>query len=79
MQPIRDSSSNQWLLLVALSICLGLGGCQAGALQKRLDELRGPGFTDAGFANMRPVDPANREQWGFSTKARQIEANVGIR
>jgi hypothetical protein len=68
----RIRSFHGFLLAIALTLATApLTGCSG---------LRGPGFHDDNWSTgLRPRDPINHEQWGFSTKARQIESNVGIR
>lgn len=45
--------------------------------------FRGDGFTEDETSRVlhraRAPDPDNKEKWGFSTKSRQIEDELGIR
>lgn len=65
-----------------LLAALGLAAC-AGCAKHKPINFRGEGFAEdetfkqAGRA--RPSDPDNKDKWGFSTKSRQIEDELGIR
>ena len=70
----------RFLMAFTLTCILALAGCQRSEVRKKIDELRGPGFADANWSrNLRPADSDRQEPSGFSTKARQVESNLGIR
>lgn len=57
-------------MFFALAVaCVGACGCES---------LRGPGFDDGGMTrNLRHVTESAGAPWGASTKAREIENNLG--
>jgi hypothetical protein len=70
----RFSTPRRWLPLAMLCALVTLGGCS-------LCDWRGTGFSekpDSGFAPSRFRAPGSGEYFGSSTKAREIERNLGI-
>lgn len=69
--------------LAALLCLVTIAGCRPVEQRGKLvDKLRGPGFEDETaktLGEMRKADPENKSKWGFATKAREIEDNLGIR
>lgn len=70
----------QQAILTAAAVLLAtipsLCGCQS------LNKLRGEGFDDEvaeSVGRMRKPDPDNKSKWGATTKAQEIENNLGIR
>lgn len=41
--------------------------------------MRGPGFEDKSLDNVRKQEPTAGNPYGFSTKAQEIERNLGYR
>ncbi len=64
-----------WALCWALAACVLLAGCSW------IDSLRGENFNDEfahwGENQRQPTEPG--QMYGFSTEARQVERNLGVR
>ncbi|MBL9122441.1 MAG: hypothetical protein JNG90_02335 [Planctomycetaceae bacterium] len=60
-----------------------LAGLSGGCARYKPPNLRGEGFAEDETSRVlhraRPADPENKDKWGFSTKSRQIEDELGIR
>ncbi len=65
-------------VLVAVGLAAG-----AGCARYKPINFRGEGFAEdetlKQASKQRPADPDNKDKWGFSTKSRQIEDELGIR
>lgn len=61
------------LAAIALPILTIVTGCSAEALRE--DRFNDPAWTQ----NLRPADPVKSDPWGLSSRARQIESNMGVR
>ncbi|MBX7071902.1 MAG: hypothetical protein K1X71_02035 [Pirellulales bacterium] len=61
------------LAAIALTMLTAIAGCSAEALRE--DRFNDPAWTQ----NLRPADPVKSDPWGLSSRARQIESNMGVR
>jgi hypothetical protein len=62
----------RWTRWAIMAACLTASGCA-------LNDMRGPGYVGEDWARgLRPPDQTRGEPFGFSTKAREIESNLGV-
>jgi hypothetical protein len=71
--PIYFRRLGLWAVLAAAIVCASMAGCCC-------HHLSGEGFpreVQQMTEGVRPHEP-NNERWGLSTKAREVERNLGV-
>lgn len=69
-------------LTAAVRSTLALACLLSAALGCKSVDYRGKGFDDEvakSVGQMRKADPDNKTKWGMTTKAQEIEDNLGVR